>query len=39
MAATSRIPGRRIICVDLLHYNEDGTMQRVEQTEKGVSNL
>lgn len=24
--------GRRSVCVDLLHYNADGTMQRVEQT-------
>ena len=24
--------GRRSVCVDELHYNEDGTMQYVEQT-------
>lgn len=29
--------GRRSVCVDELHYNEDGTMQFVEQTKKGVS--
>jgi beta-xylosidase len=29
--------GRRSVCVDELHYNPDGTMQPVEQTEKGVS--
>ena len=26
--------GRRSVCVDELHYNEDGTMQYVEQTKK-----
>nr|WP_320060235.1 glycoside hydrolase family 43 protein [uncultured Bacteroides sp.] len=29
--------GRRSVCVDELRYNSDGTMQRVEQTQQGVS--
>ena len=29
--------GRRSVCVDELHYNSDGTMQHVEQTQQGVS--
>lgn len=29
--------GRRSVCVDELHYNEDGTMKPVVQTKKGVS--
>ena len=29
--------GRRSVCVDELNYNEDGTMQFVEQTKRGVS--
>ena len=29
--------GRRSVCVDELKYNADGTMQKVIQTEKGVS--
>lgn len=29
--------GRRSVCVDELFYNEDGTMQYVEQTEEGVA--
>jgi hypothetical protein len=29
--------GRRSVCVEYLHYNEDGTMQPVTQTVEGVS--
>ena len=29
--------GRRSVCVDELIYNNDGTMQQVEQTLNGVS--
>ena len=29
--------GRRSVCVDELHYNDDGTMQTVKQTRQGVS--
>lgn len=28
---------RRTVCLDLLHYNDDGTMKRVIQTTEGVS--
>jgi hypothetical protein len=28
--------GRRSVCVDELFYNEDGTMQKVEQTTEGI---
>ena len=31
--------GRRSVCVDELRYNEDGTLQRVTQTEEGISRL
>lgn len=30
--------GRRSVCVDELHYNDDGTMKPVVQTRRGVSN-
>jgi alpha-N-arabinofuranosidase len=29
--------GRRSVCVEYLHYNDDGTMQPVKQTKEGVS--
>lgn len=29
--------GRRAVTVEYLHYNDDGTMKRVEQTDAGVS--
>ncbi|MDH6313929.1 arabinoxylan arabinofuranohydrolase [Parabacteroides sp. PFB2-10] len=29
--------GRRSVCVDELHYNSDGTMKPVEQTQNGVA--
>ena len=31
--------GRRSVCVDELHYNDDGTLQPVVQTKKGVSKM
>ena len=31
--------GRRSVCVDELRYNEDGTMQPVEQTIEGILNI
>lgn len=30
---------RRSVCVDLLHYNEDGTMQKIIQTETSVPGI
>ena len=30
------VNGRRSVCVDELFYNEDGTMQKVEQTTEGI---
>jgi arabinoxylan arabinofuranohydrolase len=32
-------PYRRSICVDYLFYNEDGTIQKVVPTKKGVSEV
>ncbi len=29
--------GRRSVCIDELHYNAEGTMQPVVQTQQGVS--
>ena len=32
-------PFRRSICVDYLYYNEDGTIQQVSPTKKGVKKI
>lgn len=29
--------GRRAVCIEYLHYNPDGTIQRIEQTKEGLS--